>query len=258
MGLFAAKGPIAVIREAYQTGKALQGSIEKTSGPEGDRRVGVTAVAGCVIVGLAAGAALGVSRVDFNKPNPRETAYVPAEVCQQYQEHALDILAQLAMDSRLVLGVAPSSEGGLMLNATVSEWGTRGMLTFQNRDMGIDPALTSPDLAIRGEAIDRFIQAPGASFAALNFDGNKALSGAGVVAGERVTGEYYADGEPIEVGIVGIHHPDNSVSTECKISSISKSVRESGRAEALPVQEAAKVGLAVITELLPREAQRYI
>lgn len=251
------KSPVTIARETWQTGRLIMDRIDKTSGEEGDRRVGATAIAGTGIVLAAIGGAVGISKLDFNMPEPQETAVLPIETCEVYDHHASDALGRLATDGRLTVAVASTAGGGTELAATVGEWGTHSTLTFLNPNVAVDPALTSPDFAVRGEAVDRFLQLPDSRFVNVRFDGNKALSGLISVAGEVVLGEYYSDDVPVSVEVKGISHPDGSTSSECQISSVVKNVRQAGRVEAVPVDEVAKVELAVFSDLVAAP-RRYI
>lgn len=251
------KSPVTIFREGWQTGRLIMDRARKTSGEEGDRRVGATAVAGVVVTGAALGVTAGINMVDFNKPEPRETMTLPGEVCDEYDRHATEILGRLAMDGGVAIAALPTAEGGTELSATVSEWGTDGTLTFLNPAAPVDPALTSPDLAVRGVAIDRFIHSPDSRFVNVHFDGNRALSAAAIVAGEQVQGEYYSDDVPVSVQAVEVGQPDGAGVDDCEVSSTAKSVREVGRAEDLPVDEALRVGLAVTSDLAATQA-RYI
>lgn len=243
------KSPVTIARETWQTGRLIMDRIDKTSGEEGDRRVGATALAGTGIVCVAIGGAVGISKIDFTVPERQETAVASVEVCEAYDHQASDILGRLAMDGRLTVAATPTVGGGTELSATVGEWGTHSTLTFLNPDAVTDPALMSPDLTVRGSAVHTFLQSPDSRFVNVRFDGNKALSGTTTVAGEAVLGEYYSDNAPVSVEIRGVVHPDGSASSECQISSVSGGVRQAGRAEAVPVDEAAKVELAVFHEL---------
>lgn len=243
------KSPVAIARETWQTGRLIADRINKTSGEEGDRRIGATVLAGAGVITLAFGTAAVINKVDFNAPKPLEVATLPVEACEAYDSQATEILGRLAMDSRLVVVAGAAVQGGTELTATLSNWGTSGTLTFLNRTSPMDQELISPDLVIRGEAVGRFTQATDTYLTTVSFDGNKALRGATTPAGEPLTGEYYADDAPISLAVVGTYHPDKTVSTECKITSPPKNIHQAGKAETVPVERVVDVALAVTQEL---------
>ena len=243
------KSPVAIARETWQTGRLIADRINKTSSEEGDRRVGATVLAGAGVLGLAFGAAAIINKVDFNAPKPLEVATLPVEACEAYDRRATEILGGLAMDSRLVVIAGASAQGGTEMKATVSDWGTSGSFIFSNPNIPLDLALASPDLAVRAEAVDRFTASADTYLTTLSFNGNRALSSAVDTNGEPIAGEYYADDAPISLAVVGTHHPDNSVSTECRVTSPPKNIHQAGKAETVPVEQVVDVALAVTQDL---------
>lgn len=241
--------PVIIAQELAGRAARIKKGVEKTSGEEGDRRIGATAIIGSVTLVVAAGAAVFIDKFDFNPPKPPEIAMLSVEACEAYDRRATEILGGLAMDSRLVVIAGASAQGGTEMKATVSDWGTSGSFIFSNPNIPLDLALASPDLAVRAEAVDRFTASADTYLTTLSFNGNRALSSAVDTNGEPIAGEYYADDAPISLAVVGTYHPDNSVSTECRVTSPPKNIHQAGKAETVPVEQVVDVALAVTQDL---------